>query len=208
MKNSSIISAFVGAGFTAISGIGLGISWPISIPIGVVAFGASELLFSKSKGLKVSNKNLYDTLQLAKTQNQEIYSMVRKVEPVKLKQNIREIYETATKIIVTVEQKPEKYKKVDTFFDYYLPVTLKILNKYDEIENQHLTTQESSKFLAQTEKMIAEINEAFKKQLANMYQSDIVDTDAEMKVFESMLKADGYDSENDEFSNIKNNGGK
>ena len=56
--------------------------------------------------------------------------------------------------------------------------------------------------------MIQEINQAFKKQLANMYQSDIIDTDAEMKVFESMLKADGYDSENGDFSNINNNGGK
>ena len=62
--------------------------------------------------------------------------------------------------------------------------------------------------MAQTEKMIQEINQAFKKQLANMYQSDIIDTDAEMKVFESMLKADGYDSENGDFSNINNNGGK
>lgn len=208
MKNSSIISAFVGAGFTAISGIGLGIAWPISIPIGVAAFGASELLFSKSKSLRVSNKNLYDTLQEAKMQNQEIYNMIRRVEPVKLKQNIREITETTTKIIQTVEQKPDKIKKVDTFFDYYLPVTLKILNRYDEIENQRLTTAESTKFMAQTEKMIQEINQAFKKQLANMYQSDIIDTDAEMKVFESMLKADGYDSENGDFSNINNNGGK
>ncbi len=208
MKNSSIVSAFVGAGFTALSGIGLGIAWPISIPIGVVAFGASELIFSKSKSLKENDKNLYDTLQTAKLQNQEIYNMIRRVEPVKLKQNIREITETATKIIYTIEQKPEKYKKVDTFFDYYLPVTLKILRKYDEIENQRLTSKESSTFMAQTEKMVEEINEAFKKQLANMYQADMVDTDAEMKVFESMLKADGYDSENDVFSNIKNDGGK
>ena len=37
----------------------------------------------------------------------------------------------------------------------------------------------------------------FKSQLSNLYQADIVDTDAEMKVFETMLKADGYDTSND-----------
>ena len=115
MKNSPIISAFVGAGFTALSGIGLGIAWPISIPIGVVAFGASELLFSKSKSLKANNKNLYETLQTAKAQNQEIYNMIRKVEPVKLKQNIREINETATKIIQTVEQIEYRWNHQDEF---------------------------------------------------------------------------------------------
>ena len=36
------------------------------------------------------------------------------------------------------------------------------------------------------------INLAFKNQLSNLYQSDIIDTDAEMKVFESMLKSEGY----------------
>ena len=51
--------------------------------------------------------------------------------------------------------------------------------------------------MKQTENMIQKINNAFKSQLSNMYQSDIVDTDAEMKVFESMLKADGYDTTSD-----------
>lgn len=51
--------------------------------------------------------------------------------------------------------------------------------------------------MSQTENMIKKINNAFKNQLSNLYQADIVDTDAEMKVFDSMLKADGYDTSND-----------
>ena len=49
--------------------------------------------------------------------------------------------------------------------------------------------------------MLAKIKVAFEKQLSNLYQSDMVDTDAEMKVFESMLKMDGF-TENKDF-NIK-----
>ena len=40
------------------------------------------------------------------------------------------------------------------------------------------------------------ISKAFENQLANLYQSDIIDTGAEMKVFKTMLKADGYDDIN------------
>ena len=40
--------------------------------------------------------------------------------------------------------------------------------------------------------MIGEINKAYKKILDNMYRKDIVDMDAEMKVFNSLLKADGF----------------
>ena len=86
---------------------------------------------------------------------------------------------------------------MDNFFNYYLPVTYNILKKYDEIENQKLNSDEGKKFMQQTESMIEKINNAFKSQLSNLYQADIVDTDAEMKVFETMLKADGYDTSND-----------
>ena len=50
-----------------------------------------------------------------------------------------------------------------------------------------------------TQKMVKKINEAFKKQLSNLYQSDMIDTDAEMKVFDTMLKSDGYDVDDNDF---------
>ena len=123
--------------------------------------------------------------------------MESQVENADLKKNIREINESINKIISTVEKKPEKYNKMNNFFNYYLPVTLSILDRYDEIENQRLVTEDGRKFMKQAENMIEKINNAFKNQLSNLYQSDMVDTDAEMKVFESMLKADGYDISED-----------
>ena len=73
-----------------------------------------------------------------------------------------------------------------------MPVTIKILERYDEIENQKLTTKESKKFMSSVENMIKKIKDAFEEQLSNIYQTEMVDTDAELKVFESMLKADGF----------------
>ena len=88
---------------------------------------------------------------------------------------------------------------MNNFFNYYLPVTINILTKYDEIENQKLNTEDSKKFMDSTQKMVKKINEAFKKQLSNLYQSDMIDTDAEMKVFDTMLKSDGYDVDDNDF---------
>ena len=139
---------------------------------------------------------MYEVIKEAKDKNKQISNMVPQIEDANMKQNIREINATITKIINTIEKNPEKYSKMNTFFDYYLPKTLSILTKYDEIENQSLTNKESAKFMKQTQDMIEKINKAFKAQLSNLYQADIVDTGAEMKVFDTMLKADGYD-END-----------
>ena len=136
-------------------------------------------------------------MQEAKNTNSQILNMIPKLENESLQKDIKEIYQTANKIISTVEKNPKKYNKTSNFFDYYLPVTLNILKRYDEIENQKLTSSESEKFMLQTKSMIEKVNVAFKNQLSNLYQSEIIDTDAEMKVFDSMLRADGYDVKSD-----------
>ena len=76
--------------------------------------------------------------------------------------------------------------------NYYLPVTIKILSRYDDIENQKLNTKESEKFMKSVLDMTEKIKDAFNEQLNNMYQSEMIDTDAEIKVFEGMLKSDGF----------------
>ena len=173
-----------------------------SLAIGACAFGAGELLLhNKKEEITENNKSMYDVLNEAKNKNKQIFEMESKVDSSELRKNIREIGETVSKMIKTIEKKPEKFKKMSNFFDYYLPVTLNILRKYDEIENQNLSSEDGKKFMAQTESMVEKINNAFKNQLSNLYQTDMVDTDAEMKVFETMLKADGYDTTND-FKNI------
>lgn len=167
-----------------------------SLIIGVAAFGAGELIFNNDKkdALKNTDRNLYEILKTAEMQNNEILKMIPKIEDEEIRQNINEINDTVAKIIKTVSEKPNKKKKLNNFFDYYLPVTLKILRQYDEIENQKLSSKDGESFMSKTKGMIKEINSAFKKQLASLYQSDLVNADAEIKVLDSMLKADGFDS--------------
>lgn len=123
--------------------------------------------------------------------------MSSKVDKKDVMQDIREINSSVNNIITAIEKNPKKYKRMDNFFDYYLPVTLNIIKKYDEIENQRLSSEESKKFMVSTEKMIKKVNQSFKTQLSKLYQSDMIDTDAEMKVFNNMLNIDGYNDEND-----------
>ena len=206
MKNSSIVSAIIGGTFFAVPYLALSAGILPSLAIGVCAYGAGELLLHNKKKEEINeqNRSMYDVLNEAKNKNKQILDMETKVDSPELRKNINEIGETINKMIKTLEKKPEKFKKMSNFFDYYLPVTLNILKKYDEIENQRLSSEEGKKFMAQTESMAEKINNAFKNQLSNLYQTDMVDTDAEMKVFESMLKADGYDTSNDFLNKNKN----
>lgn len=176
--------------------MGLSIGLVPSLAIGIGAYGAGELIFNSKKKEQKAN-NLYDILSDAKNKNIQIQKMATKIEDIELVKYIEQIHDSISKIIETVEKKPDKYKKMDNFFSYYLPVTIQILNRYDEIENQRLNNAETKKFMQSTKNMMSKINEAFKEQLAKLYQSDIIDTDAEMKVFETMLKSDGFTLQDD-----------
>ena len=50
--------------------------------------------------------------------------------------------------------------------------------------------------MKKADKMISDTNKSFKTILASLYQKDIMDADAEMKVYNMMLKADGIVDDN------------
>jgi len=203
-----IVSAVLGAAFFAVPYVALSVPLLPSLGIAVAAFGAGNLLFSQDKTKIVGTfdpvKDVTEIVSKAKKENHQIVGMINKIDDEKVRNEIREITDTASKIIETVEKNPEKYDKAKNFFGYYLPVTLKIINEYDNIENQKLNNSEVRKFMESAENMISKINKSFKIQLSNLYQTNIIDTDAEMKVFDSMLNLDGFD----ELSDFNIKGGK
>ncbi len=193
MKNKEIVSATIGGVFFAVPYLVLSAPLLPSLAIGAAAFGAGQLVFGDYKlTLKETNRSLYEMLEDAKKQNKHIVDMIPMIDNADIQKELNEINTSVTKIIDTISKNPKKVDQTDNFFDYYLPITVKIVDRYDEIENQNLSSAESKKFLTSTNKMVKEINKAYKKILDNLYKKDIVDMDAEMKVFNSLLKADGY----------------
>ena len=195
----TIISAAVGGAFFAIPYLALSVPVLPAIGMAALGFGASSLIFSEAKkeGIIDTRKSLYETLNEAKSTNASIYSMIKVIEDDELVKNIKEIHDTAGKIIDTISKNPSKLDKAENFFSYYLPVTLKLLKRYDDIENQRLESKDSKKMMQSTKDIIEKINKSFKVQLSNLYQSDIIDTDAEIKVFEAMLNSDGFSNLDD-----------
>lgn len=199
MKNKDITSAILGSTFFAIPYVGLSVAFAPSLVIGGCAFLASELMFSgiKTKDkLKNTNKSLYQKIMEARKEQKQIKTLIPKVENIETQKNLKEINETINKILEEVEKNPKKEKSLNNFFDYYLPVLIKITSRYDEIENTRLTSNDEKKFMTKAEKVIKDTNKAFKTILSNLYQKDIMDTDADMKVYELMMKADGIVEDN------------
>lgn len=206
MKHKDTISALIGSAFFAIPYLALSLPILPSVLIGTSAFVAGELVLTKNKKtLKEENFNLYKVLENAKKQNKRIIEAKSYIDNDEIKAYLTSINDSTSKIIKTIEKKPKKIKNIDNFFDYYLPITVKIINRYDEIENNNLSSKDSKKFMTSTINMLASIDKAFRNVLNNLYQKEIIDMDAEMKVFSSMLKADGF-NENELEVKENNNG--
>ena len=198
MKNSEIASAIVGGTFFAVPYLALSVPILPSLAIGAAAYVAGELVFRQDKvvpRLKETNFSLYQTLENAKKQNKHILDMIPVIEDEDIRKNLNEIHDTVSKIINTIEKDPKKEKKIKNFFDYYLPVTIKLIDRFDEIENQRIHSKDSKKFYESTSNTISEINDVFKKFLNNLYESEMLDANVEIKVLNSMLKSDGLDKD-------------
>ena len=124
-----------------------------------------------------------------------IKDMIKNLDDEEVKKDLEEIVKTTNKILDTIDKNNLNNRTTNKFIEYYLPICVKIVDRYDEIENQKLTSIDSKKFMADSKKIIKDTNKAFKKILNSLYQSDILNADAEMKVYNSILKSDGYDDE-------------
>ncbi len=195
MKNKEVLSGIIGGSFFATTFLALGIPIVPSLVVGAFAFLGGELIMSKTPLAifdKVDETNVNKVLSDAKNKNKYILDMIPKIDDVEIQNHLKSINNTTSKIINTVDKNKKKIKQTEKFWTYYLPITVEIVSKYDEIENQKLSSKESKEFFRSAHESLDEINTSFKKILDNLYESDIENATADMKVLNNILKADGF----------------
>ena len=210
MKASYIISIIIA--IIAFCGLYLGLDLNVifSIFISLGSYYALTLIFNRNEVLqeRIDLERLEYEQLTAQASNtiKQIKGLEGKIENQGIQSNISQICETSDKILLSLKEKPKKMKQVRKFVDYYLPFTLKILDQYDRVENQSLTSQESIDFMERVERMLDRVKLACEAQLNNMYDLDIIDTNADIKVFETMLKTDGLVDNNMNIIDVKKEG--
>ena len=207
MRGKDLVSAALGSAFFAVPYVALATPIIPAVAIGAAAFTASELVFSSFKPketLKTTNITLYEKLTKAKRENKQIINLIPKIDSMEIRECLNHIHDTVDKIIKEIEKNPKKEKNIKNFFEYYLPVLVKITDRYDEIENQRLVSSEGKSFMKKADLMIKNTKDAFDTILASLYQKDIMDADAEMKIYDMMMDADGITSGNSIMKGVKN----
>ena len=103
----------------------------------------------------------------------------------------------AGRIFKLIEEDPSRQAKANTFLNYYLPTTQKLLDSYADFEEAGVSGENLSQAKAKIEVTMDKIVAGFERQLDQLYQADAMDVDSDIKVMETMLRRDGGSVEDD-----------
>lgn len=120
----------------------------------------------------------------------------RIADPV-LSAKIDRLEEVTAKIFQAVEADPKKRGSIDTFLNYYLPTTQKLLDSYAEFEATGVEGANLGQAKDRIEKTMDSIVAGFEHQLDELYKMDAMNVDSDIRVMETMLRRDTASVEKD-----------
>lgn len=97
----------------------------------------------------------------------------------------------AGKIFESLEKNPRQAMEVRKFMNYYLPVSVKLLDQYRTLEGTGLATDNITKSKAAVENSLDMIAAAFEKQVDNLYRNTHLDITTDIQVLETMMASEG-----------------
>ena len=107
-----------------------------------------------------------------------------------LSAKIDRIEQVSGRIFKAIEDDPAKKGASGTFLNYYLPTTLKLLENYADFEETGVSGENLSQAKSRIEATMDSIVAGFEHQLDELYRTDAMDIDSDIRVMETMLRRD------------------
>ena len=103
---------------------------------------------------------------------------------------IDRIEQVSGRIFKAIEDDPGKKDAAGTFLNYYLPTTLKLLENYADFEEAGVSGENLSQAKSRIAATMDNIVAGFEHQLDELYRTDAMDVDSDIRVMETMLRRD------------------
>lgn len=140
------------------------------------------------KPIQYEYSELEEICQLGYEQVEILKNLVKVIDNLELINNLNDIIHTSEAILILVEDNQSLFKKVRKYFHYYLAEVIRILQQYDDFENDSLNSENTKVSKEKIEVMIAKANKSFLDFYNDLYAGKAMDVNVDLKVFDSMLK--------------------
>lgn len=98
---------------------------------------------------------------------------------------------TTGKIFAYVEKYPQKLPDVRRFMDYYLPTTLKLVDKYRQYDEMEIQPPSILHAKQEIENALDTIDEAYNNLLDSLFHDDTLDVTTDIEVLQQVLQQEG-----------------
>ena len=171
----------------------------------VVAFVCSRLFPAKIEVIEVpdpapdtGNAELDQVLLRGRQDLQQIEQINVAIADERISAQLDELAALTRNIFQEIQEAPQKLPQIRRFLDYYLPTTLSLLKKYEKFHTREIEGENSQQAMAQIDQLLDKILVAFRRQLDTLFEADVMDITAEIRVMEQMLQSSGL-TENQDF---------
>ena len=157
-----------------------------------------EVYKNNYKDVYLGNKNeenleegkVDSALEIGKSYITEIAAYLPRL-PENIQTDVTKLLSIVREIFKQIKKDPERIEELSKFMDYYLPTTVSLLKRYNEFSESEVVTESQKNSMAEKEKTISTIDEAFLKLLNEIYGNVAMDINSDITVLTTMLKQEG-----------------
>lgn len=108
-----------------------------------------------------------------------------------ISRKLDQLEDIVSKVFICVEKHPNKLPEIRKFMEYYLPITLKLVNAYKEFDAQPIQGDNITKSKKEIEDTIDTINAAFVKLLDSLYEEEAMEIASDISVLNTLFAQEG-----------------
>ncbi|MGL5560438.1 MAG: 5-bromo-4-chloroindolyl phosphate hydrolysis family protein [Paraclostridium dentum] len=136
-------------------------------------------------------EKIEDTIKIGRSYIEQIKNIRNDLCKEEIAVKLDKLGNIATQILSQVEKNPNKIQEVNKFINHYLPITIKLINSYKDINNQVVQGENIENAKNEIEKSIDLINSAFENLLDDLFEDVVLDVSTDISVLKTLFKQEG-----------------
>lgn len=126
-----------------------------------------------------------------RTQLQELKALGAASDSVPVLERTARLETLGGKILSALEEDTSRLSRTRKFLNYYLPTTLRLLQRYRTLERQQAEGGNITSAMESIEDMLEKVETAFQRQLDHLYEAEAMDITADIQVMQQLMAAEG-----------------
>lgn len=159
----------------------------------------------RRESLKEQDPGIRDVLEKGNSFLRQIRACNDAIPGERISGKISRVENIVAGIFERVPAHPEIVPDLKKMLDYYLPMTVKLLNAYAEMDAQPVQGATITSSKAEIEQTLDTLNLAFEKLLDDLFADTAMDVSTDISVLNTLLAQDGLTG--DELTKLQNRGG-